>query len=88
MGDHPGNCPGLPGGLAPLSEVYRRILQLFEEAADGLHPPDLCLAQDIGSEPRHIEGTSTKLKGLVHRGILTEPESGLFQLPWPAPPPD
>ncbi|MGW7071863.1 hypothetical protein ACWGII_30625 [Streptomyces sp. NPDC054855] len=55
---------------------------------DGLHPKDICLALDIGTEPRHVEGTRAKLKCLVNRGILTEPEPGLFQLPQPAPPPD
>jgi hypothetical protein len=32
----------------------------------------------LGTEPQHAEGTRTKLKCLVVRGILTEPEPGLF----------
>ncbi|MEW1930030.1 hypothetical protein [Streptomyces sp. NPDC088360] len=79
-------APDLPGGLAPLPSPYRQILALFENAADGLHPKDVCLALDTGTEPRHVEGTRAKLKRLVNRGILIEPEPGLFQLPQPTPP--
>jgi hypothetical protein len=81
-------APDLPGGLAPLPSPYRRILALFENTADGLHSKDVSLALGTGTEPRHIEGTRAKLKRLVNRGILAEPEPGLFQLPQPTPPPD
>ncbi|MGW6275810.1 hypothetical protein [Streptomyces sp. NPDC055060] len=81
-------APDLPGGLAPLPSAYRQILALFENTTDGLHPKDVCLALDTGTEPRHIEGTRAKLKRLVNRGILTEPEPGLFRLPQSDPRPD
>ena len=81
-------APDRPGGLAPLPSAYRQILALFESTTDGLHPKDVCLALDTGTEPRHIEGTRAKLKRLVSRGILTEPEPGLFQLPQPTLPSD
>lgn len=81
-------APDLPGGLDPLPSPYRQILALFEDTDDGLRPKDVCLALDTGTEPRHVEGTRTKLKRLVSRGILTEPEPGLFRLPQPGPPPD
>lgn len=38
-----------------------------------------------GTEPRHTEGMRAKLKRLVNRGILTEPEPGLFTLTQPTP---
>ncbi|MEV3856935.1 hypothetical protein AB0J38_21715 [Streptomyces sp. NPDC050095] len=80
--------PDLPGGLAPLPSPYRQILALFENTANGLHSKDVCLARGTGTEPRHAEGTRAKLKRLVNRGILTEPEPGLFQLPQPEGRPD
>ncbi|MEB8339632.1 hypothetical protein [Streptomyces endophyticus] len=82
-------APDVPGGLAPLPSPYRQILALFEDTAAGLHSTkDVCLALGTGTEPRHVEGTRAILKRLVNRGILTEPEPGLFQLPQPDPPPD
>ncbi|AZP23010.1 hypothetical protein EJC51_47250 [Streptomyces aquilus] len=81
-------APDLPGGLAPLPSAYRQILALFEDTADGLRPKDVCIALDTGTEPRHVEGVRAKLKRLVSRGILTEPEPGLFRLPQPTPSPD
>ncbi|WP_394427180.1 hypothetical protein [Streptomyces sp. SGAir0957] len=81
-------APDLPGGLEPLPSAYRQILTLFEDTADGLHPKDVCLALNTGTEPRHVEGIRAKLKRLVSRGILAEPEPGLFTLPRPIPRPD
>ncbi|WP_244943650.1 hypothetical protein [Streptomyces inhibens] len=63
-----------------LPSGYRGILALFEEAASGLLVKDVCQALDTGLEPRHIESTRAKLERLVRRGILTEPEPGLFTL--------
>ncbi|WP_371674229.1 hypothetical protein OG985_46225 [Streptomyces sp. NBC_00289] len=81
-------APDLPGGLEPLPSAYRQILALFEDTEHGLHPKEVCLALNTGTEPRHVEGTRAKLERLVSRGILTEPEPGLFTLPQPAPHPD
>lgn len=55
----------------------------FEDAAAGLRAKDLCESLDAGLEPKQIEGMRAKLKRLVSRGILTEPEPGLFTLPRP-----
>jgi DNA-binding helix-hairpin-helix protein with protein kinase domain len=63
--------------------AYRHILAAFEHAADGLRARDLCQALDAGLEPKQIEGMRAKLKRLVGRGILSEPEPGLFALPRP-----
>jgi hypothetical protein len=46
---------------------------------------DVCHTLGLGTEPRHTEGIRAKLKRLVNRGILTEPEPGLFTLTQPPP---
>ncbi|MFI0710491.1 hypothetical protein ACH4SK_07495 [Streptomyces inhibens] len=70
----------------PLPPGYREILALFEEAGSGLRVKDICQELDTGLQPRHTESMRAKLKRLVRRGILTEPDPGLFTLPQPAPP--
>jgi len=69
----------------PLPPGYREILALFEQAGDGLRAKDVCHTLGPGTEPRHTEGMRAKLKRLVNRGILTEPEPGLFTLTQPPP---
>ncbi|GGX24086.1 hypothetical protein [Streptomyces noursei] len=65
----------------PLPPVYREILATFEKADSALRAKDVCQALGTGTEPRHVEGIRAKLKRLVSRGVLTEPEPGLFTLP-------
>ncbi|MFE7077396.1 hypothetical protein ACFU96_45685 [Streptomyces sp. NPDC057620] len=72
-----------PGGPEPLSSAYRQILALFEDDEHGLRAKDICEALGTGTENRHVEGVRAKLKRLVSRGILTEPEPGLFTMPRP-----
>ncbi|MFD7827387.1 hypothetical protein [Kitasatospora sp. NPDC059803] len=74
-----------PPEAEPLPSGYREILALFEHTDSGLRPKDVCQALGLGTEPKHIEGTRAKLKRLVTRSILTEPEPGLFVLPPPSP---
>ncbi|MCZ1012834.1 hypothetical protein [Streptomyces noursei] len=57
----------------------------IEKAEEGLRAEDVCQALGLRTEPRHTESTRAKLKRLVNRGILTEPEPGLFTLARPAP---
>jgi cell division septum initiation protein DivIVA len=64
----------------PLPPGYREILAAIEKTEDGLRAKDVCQALGLGTEPKHTEGTRAKLKRLVTRGILTEPEPGLFTL--------
>ena len=73
-----------PGGPEPLPSAYRQILALFEDDEQGLRAKAVCEALGSGTENRHVEGARAKLKRLVNRGILTEPEPGLFTLPRPA----
>ncbi|MEU9318296.1 hypothetical protein [Streptomyces sp. NPDC048295] len=42
---------------------------------------DLCQALDLPILPKNTEGIRCKLKRLVIRGILIEPEPGLFARP-------
>src|SRR5512133_2339039 len=65
----------------PLPPAYRQILALFEETGHGLHAKDVCQALGTGTEPRHIESARARLKRLASRGILAEPEPGLFTMP-------
>jgi hypothetical protein len=52
----------------------------FATAPGGMRAKDLCLALGLDITPQHTEGTRAKLKRLVTRSILTEPEPGLFTL--------
>jgi hypothetical protein len=69
--------------LAALPPGYHDILAAIEPATEGLRAKDICEALGTGTEPRHIEGIRAKLKRLVSRGLLSEPEAGLFTLPQP-----
>ncbi|WP_250285613.1 MULTISPECIES: hypothetical protein [unclassified Frankia] len=69
----------------PLPPGYREVLAVFTPDHDGLHAKDVCLALGTGTGPRHIEGIRAKLKRLVERGVLTEPDPGLFVLPHSTP---
>ncbi|MYT29293.1 hypothetical protein GTY73_10770 [Streptomyces sp. SID8354] len=69
----------------PLSTGYHEILALFEQTGAGLRAREVSRALGLGPEPRHTENTRAKLKRLVTRNILTEPEPGLFTLAKAAP---
>ncbi|WP_131787227.1 hypothetical protein [Protofrankia symbiont of Coriaria ruscifolia] len=62
---------------------YREVVALFEHDGNGLRAKDACRA--LGTDPRHVESMRAKLKRLVDRGVLTEPDPGLFVLPRPTP---
>ncbi|GAA2842685.1 hypothetical protein GCM10010441_78450 [Kitasatospora paracochleata] len=64
----------------PLPPGHREILATMEQSGGGLRAKDVCQALGLGTEPRNTEGTRAKLKRLVARGILIEPEPGLFAL--------
>ena len=61
----------------PVTPGYPQIIAAFTGAGP-LRAKELCQALGIGTDPRHVEGMRSKLKKLVARGILTEPEAGLF----------
>ncbi|WP_242606295.1 hypothetical protein [Protofrankia symbiont of Coriaria ruscifolia] len=64
---------------------YREVVALFEHDGNGLRAKDTCRALGAGTDPRHVESMRAKLKRLVDRGVLTEPDPGLFVLPRPTP---
>ncbi|ABD11410.1 hypothetical protein [Frankia casuarinae] len=70
----------------PLPPGYREVLAVFTRGGNGLHAKDVCRALGGGTEPRHVESMRARLKRLVERGVLTEPDPGLFVLPQPDPP--
>ncbi|AKA01701.1 hypothetical protein SAZ_03785 [Streptomyces noursei ZPM] len=66
--------------LEPLPPGYREVPAAFERAGRGLRAKEVCEILGIGTEPRHTESVRGKLKRLVDRDILTEPEPCLFTL--------
>jgi hypothetical protein len=64
-------------GLALVVAVLFGIIAVFTGGAGRLRAREICQALDIGTDPRHTEGMRSKL---VARGILSEPEAGLFAL--------
>ncbi|MEV6868698.1 hypothetical protein AB0M44_47970 [Streptosporangium subroseum] len=74
------NEPGAAGASEPLPPAYQEILAVFTRTDGGLRAKDLCRALNVGDQPRHVEGMRAKLKRLVGRDILTEPEPGLFAM--------
>ncbi|WP_405974727.1 hypothetical protein OG496_43115 [Streptomyces sp. NBC_00988] len=68
--------PDIPGHPA-----YQQILTALADAGRPMRARDLCQALDLPILPKNTEGIRAKLKRLVSRGILTEPETGLFARP-------
>ncbi|MGW0811628.1 hypothetical protein [Nonomuraea sp. NPDC002799] len=78
-----GESAGSNSAAPALSPVYRQILAIVEQAPDGLRAKDICRLLNIGVEHTHTESLRAKLKRMVARRILVEPEPGLFTLPQP-----
>lgn len=68
---------------APENPAYQEILAVFADQGRPLRSRDLCEALDLPILPKNTEGIRSKLKRMVGRGILTEPEAGLFVQPRP-----
>ena len=69
-----------PDTTEPLPAAYQEILAIFTHTDGGLRAKDLCQALNHGYQPRQVENMRAKLKRLVGRDILTEPEPGLFTM--------
>ncbi|MGI5135635.1 MULTISPECIES: hypothetical protein [unclassified Streptomyces] len=65
----------------PDHPAYQQILTSFADTGQPMRARDLCQALDLPIIPKNTEGIRSKLKRLVTRGILTEPEPGLFTQP-------
>ncbi|MCZ4103815.1 hypothetical protein C8250_042640 [Streptomyces sp. So13.3] len=70
-----------PRPEAPDHPAYQQILAVFTDTGHPMRARDLCEALDLPILPKNTEGIRSKLKRLVTRGILTEPEPGLFAQP-------
>ncbi|MFD8978420.1 hypothetical protein [Streptomyces sp. NPDC059564] len=64
----------------PVTPAYPQIIAVFTSGAGRLRVREVCRALGSGIDPRHTEGMRSKLKKLVARGVLTEPEAGSFAL--------
>ncbi|MFD5430333.1 hypothetical protein, partial [Streptomyces sp. NPDC127084] len=65
----------------PDHPAYQQILTALANAGQPMRARDLCQALDLPILPKNTEGIRSKLKRLVSRGILIEPEPGLFARP-------
>ncbi|RQX05909.1 hypothetical protein [Micromonospora inaquosa] len=77
--------PAAPADATVASPAYQQILAVFHTAAGPMRAKDICRALDTGVTAKDTEGLRAKLKRLVARQILTEPEAGLFTLASPTP---
>lgn len=65
---------------APVTPAYPQIIEAFTKATGPLRAKDLCQLLGTDTDARHVEGMRSKLKKLVARGILTEPDADAFAL--------
>ncbi len=63
-----------------ISSAYQQILAILSTTPTGMRAKDICLALGVEPLPKHVEGARAKLKRMVTRKILTEPEPGIFTL--------
>ena len=87
------DSPPAPTDATVASPAYQQILAVFAATGNPLSAKDICVALGTGTAAKNTESLRAKLKRLVNRGVLTEPESGLFALAQPAtsspdPPPE
>lgn len=69
-----------PTNATVASPAYQQILAVFHTATAGMRAKDICHALGTGTTAQHTENLRAKLKRLVARKVLTEPEPGLFIL--------
>jgi hypothetical protein len=79
--DKPAAEPATPA--PPEHPAYQQIMDAFADKRRPLRARDLCIALDLPIAAKNVEGIRSKLKKLVSRGILAEPEPGLFTQPRP-----
>jgi hypothetical protein len=72
-----------PADATLASTAYQQILAVLTTADSGLRAKDICRALGVDTTANHTESLRAKLKRLVTRGVLTEPEPGLFTLAQP-----
>ncbi|MFI0716374.1 hypothetical protein ACH4SK_38410 [Streptomyces inhibens] len=75
--------PTPPAVKLPDYPAYRQIMAVFAAADAPLRARAVCEAMDLEIAPSNVNNVRLKLKRLVERGILIEPEQGLFTQPRP-----
>jgi hypothetical protein len=60
--------------------AYQQILAVFTTTGTALRAKDICHALGVGTTANDTESLRSKLKRLVARHVLLEPEPGLFTL--------
>ncbi len=68
------------GDQAVTSPAYRRIAAVFADTAGPLRCREVCTALGEEATASRVETMRQKLKRLTERGVLAEPEPGLFAL--------
>lgn len=69
-----------PADATIASPAYQQILTVFHAATAPMRAKDICRALGTGTTAKDTEGLRARLKRLVARQILAEPEPGLFSL--------
>ncbi|MEV7394045.1 hypothetical protein, partial [Streptomyces sp. NPDC091215] len=72
-----------PRAEAPEHPAYQQILTVLADTGGPMRARDIREALDLPILPKNTQGIRSKLKRLLPRGILTEPEPGLFTQPRP-----
>jgi hypothetical protein len=75
--------PAPPTPKLPDHPAYQQIMAVFAAADTPLRARAVCEAMDLEIAPSNVNNVRLKLKRLVERGILIEPEQGLFTQPRP-----
>jgi cell division septum initiation protein DivIVA len=83
LADEPDAEPAEPPPVLPDHPAYQQILTVFADVGRPLRARDLCEALDLPIVSKNTENLRSKLKRLVSKGILIEPEPGLFTQPRP-----
>ncbi|MFI7659620.1 hypothetical protein ACIBTW_12120 [Micromonospora parva] len=78
--------PAAPADPTVTSPAYQQILAVFHAGTAPMRAKDICQALGTGTTAKDTENLRAKLKRLVARQILAEPEAGLFTLAPPTTP--
>jgi hypothetical protein len=73
--------PTPPPVKLPDHPAYQQIMAVFAAADAPLRARAVCEAMDLEIAPSNVNNVRLKLKRLTERGILIEPEQGLFTKP-------
>lgn len=73
--------PTPPPVKLPDHPAYRQIMAVFAAGDGPLRARAVCEAMVLEIAPNNVKNVRLKLKRLAERGILTEPEQGLFTKP-------